>query len=332
MQGAAPFVCGARPERKKMTLGQRLWVWYCPSVPAVRLRLLRAAVGGYALIYLLARAGHLNAVVAYPESSFTPVGIARVLETPLASGWVYASYAASVLAGGFFVCGIAYRWSAPLFAVLLLWVTSYRHSFGMIFHTDNLLVLHVLLLSLAPAGGPLSGRAGASSSAADQGAAGTAPGWVLRVMAIVTVAAYVVAGAAKLQHTGLAWAAGEALREQIAYDAIRKIELGSISSPIGPWLLPHGWLFTPLSAFSLATELLAPLALLGARPAAVWSACAWLFHAGVLALMAIAFPYPLSGVAFLAFFPLERALPSLERARSRLRRPAAPTEHGSPNP
>ena len=94
-------------------------------------------------------------------------------------------------------------------------------------------------------------------------------------------------------------------------DALRKIELGSTHSPLGPWLLGHTWLFAPLSAISLATELLAPLALLGVRVAAVWCVCAWSFHAGVLALMAIAFPYPLSGCAFAAFFPLERALDAL---------------------
>lgn len=303
-----------------MTLGQSLWAWYCPSVPAVRLRLLRAAVGGYALIYLLTRAAHLNAVVAYPESSFAPVGVVSLLAAPLAPGWVYGLYAASVLAGAAFVWGAAYRVCAPLFAGLLLWVTSYRHSFGMIFHTDNLLVLHVLLLSCAPAGGAvLGGVAREARSDGGSGAAlGVTAGWVLRVMSLVTVAAYVVAGVAKLTHTGLAWAGGDALREQIAYDAIRKIELGSVYSPLGPWLLPHGWLFTPLSAFSLATELLAPLALLGTRAAAAWSLCAWAFHAGVLALMAIAFPYPLSGVAFLPFFALERAVPLLERARARL--------------
>jgi hypothetical protein len=153
-------------------------------------------------------------------------------------------------------------------------------------------------------------------------------------MCLVTVATYVVAGLAKLEHTGWSWAAGGALREQIAYDAIRKIELGSTYSPLGPWLLPLGWSFAPLSVFSLGTELLAPLALLGTRAAAVWCACAWTFHAGVLALMAIAFPYPLSGCAFLPFFPLERALPGLSRFWARLRQrgrgPAAiPAEPGS---
>jgi hypothetical protein len=187
----------------------------------------------------------------------------------------------------------------------------------MIFHTDNLLVLLVLLLAFAPAGGtPRSPEAQAAPLASGYG-------WVPRAMALVTVAAYVVAGVAKLEHTGWSWAAGAALREQIAYDAIRKIELGSTYSPLGTWLVTHAWVFAPLSAFSLATELLAPLALVGTRAAFVWCACAWSFHAGVLALMAIAFPYPLSGCAFLPFFPVERLLPWLERALGRLGRARA---------
>jgi hypothetical protein len=100
--------------------------------------------------------------------------------------------------------------------------------------------------------------------------------------------------------------AGNVLREQIAYDAVRKIELGSLHSPLGPWLLPYAWLFGPLSVFSLAAEVLAPLALLGRRWATLWCASAWLFHLGVAGLMAIVFPYPLTGCAFLCFFPLER--------------------------
>jgi len=290
-------------------ISRALLGWYFPELPQRRLELLRIGVGGYALVYLVTRGLHLNAVVGYPASSFAPVGVVRWLDAPLAAGWVYGTYAAALLAGVAFVFGIGYRLSAPLFALLTTWVLSYRHSWGMIFHTDNLLVLHLLLLCFAPAG-----RRRAAPEALE-----SHPCWVPRAMALVTVASYVVAGAAKLHHTGWSWAAGDALREQIAYDAIRKIELGSTHSPLGPWLLPHEWLFAPLSAFSLATELLAPLALLGTRCAAVWCVCAWLFHAGVLALMAIAFPYPLSGVAFLAFFPLERALPGLRRAWLRVR-------------
>jgi hypothetical protein len=297
---------------------ERLWAWYHPPTPVARLQLLRIAIGGYALVYLLTRAAHLNAVVDLPAASFAPVGVVRWLDAPLAAGWVYGLYAGAVVSGAAFTLGVGYRASAPLFALLLLWVLSYRHSWGMIFHTDNLLVLHVLLLAFAPAGGT-------PRHTPDAQAPPLAPGygWVPRVMALVTVAAYVVAGVAKLEHTGWSWAAGAALREQIAYDAIRKIELGSTYSPLGTWLVSHAWVFAPLSAFSLATELLAPLALVAARVAFVWCACAWAFHAGVLALMAIAFPYPLSGCAFLPLFPVERVLPSLERALGRLGRARA---------
>lgn len=301
---------------------EQLWSWYCPPTPAQRLRLLRFAVGGYALVYLLSRAVHLTHVATYPASSFAPVGVARLLDAPLSGPWVYGLYAATLFGSVAFTFGWAYRFSAPLFAALLLSVLTYRHSWGMIFHTDNLLVVHVLLLACAPAGGRAWPKTDVDLTSTPPAATSTDTGygWVPRAMGLVTVASYVVAGLAKLEHTGWAWAAGGALREQIAYDAIRKIELGSTYSPLGVWLLPAGWLFAPLSAFSLATELGAPLALLGIRAAAIWSACAWAFHLGVLALMAIAFPYPLSGCAFLAFFPLERALPLLERAATKARR------------
>jgi hypothetical protein len=305
---------------------RQCWDWYAPPTPPERLRLLRFVVGAYALVYLLARAGHLNAVVHYPASAFRPVGVVRALAEPLSAAWVYGAYAAAVATGAAFTAGLAYRYSAPAFAASLLWVTTYRHSFGMIFHTDNLLVLHVPLLAFAPAGRAVRAAAGTTSADAPRS-------WVPRAMCLVTVAAYVVAGVAKLTHTGWSWADGSALREQIAYDAIRKIELGSTYSPLGPWLLPHEWLFAPLSAFALATELLAPLALVGMRAALLWCTCAWLFHAGVLALMAIAFPYPLSGCAFAAFFPLERAFDALRRrwrarasALAHPRAPAPPAE------
>ena len=282
---------------------RRIDAWFLAPVPAERLTWLRFGVGVYAFIYLVTRAGHLNAPAAYPAASFAPVGIVSGLEQPLAAGWVYATYALSVLLAAPFALGIAHRVLAPVFALLLLWVLTYRHSFGMIFHTDNLLVLHVLCLSLSSAAGA---RVRAPWRAAPNLESELRSGWVIRLCSLLTVASYVIAGIAKLRSTGLEWALGDVLREHIAYDAIRKIELGSIHSPIGPWLLPHGWLFPPLAAFSLITELSAPLALLGERVARVWCLGAWLFHLGVLALMAIAFPYALSGCVFLCFFPLER--------------------------
>jgi hypothetical protein len=284
-----------------MSVLGRFESWLLASVPRERLALLRIAIGAYAWIYLLARARDLLAPAQYPAGAFVPLGVVSILDAPLSPPALYGIYAVSVLCGALFVLGAAYRWVAPVFALSLLWMLSYRHCWGMIFHTDNLLVLHVSLLALAPAAEVYTLP---SSKALQPPSAEN--GWVVRALCLVTCAAYVVAGLAKLELSGWSWALGGPLREQIAYDSLRKIELGSVHSPLGPWLLPHGWVFGPLSVFSLAAELLAPLALLGGRWAATWCSCAWLFHVGVLATMAIVFPYPLSGVAYLAFFPIER--------------------------
>ena len=80
-----------------------------------------------------------------------------------------------------------------------------------------------------------------------------------------------------------------------------------------PNVLAHRWLFPPLAALSLLIELGAPLAILHRRVALVWALCAWGFHLGVLLLMAILFPYQLSGVAYASLFPLERAVARLRR-------------------
>lgn len=285
---------------------RRLDAWFWAAVPRERLTLLRFCIGAYAVIYLTTRAGHLNAAASYPATSFFPVGIVRVLDTPLPAAWVYGVWALTLVLGVAFTLGAWYRVTAPVFALLLLWVLSYRHSWGMIFHTDNLLVIHVLLLSAAPVSDAAGGRRTLRPIVGRATSGETSPGWVIRALCLVTVASYVVAAVAKLSITGLSWANGDALREQIAYDALRKIELGSVYSPIGTWLLPHAGLFPALATFSLLTELLAPLALLGPRWALVWCLAAWSFHVGVLGLMAIVFPYPLSGVAFVCFFPIER--------------------------
>ncbi|HEX6418675.1 MAG TPA: hypothetical protein VFZ77_09265, partial [Acidimicrobiales bacterium] len=81
---------------------------------------------------------------------------------------------------------------------------------------------------------------------------------------------------------------------------------GDAWSPAGTALVAHAWVFAPLAVLTLVVELGAWVALLGGRWRTAWVAAAWLFHAGVLALMAIVFAYPLSGVAFAPFFRLER--------------------------
>jgi hypothetical protein len=128
----------------------------------------------------------------------------------------------------------------------------------------------------------------------------------VRLAAVAVVLAYVLAGIAKLRVGGLDWLDGDTLRHLVANDNLRKALLGDSYSPIGTHLVGQAWLFPPLAVVTVVVELGAVVALGGGRWRTAWVAAAWLFHVGVLALMAIVFPYQLAGVAFAPFFRLER--------------------------
>lgn len=290
-----------------------------PAAPPERLAALRIATGGFALVYLVARTGYLTSYAALPRQSFQPVGVASWLSQPLAPAAVYALHALAVLTGGLYLLGARFRLSGPLFAGLLLWVLTYRNSFSMVFHTENLLVLHVLVLGLSRAA-----DAWACDAKPDAAEPSRRYGWPVRTLSALTVASYVLAGIAKLRNTGWDWALGDALRVQVAYDAVRKIELGSFHSPLGAYLVRHAWVFPPLALMTLALELGAPLSLVRERWGRIWAYGVWGFHWGVLALMAITFPYAISGLQFCSFFRIEtwRPFRALGRAVTWLARRA----------
>jgi hypothetical protein len=172
----------------------------------------------------------------------------------------------------------------------------------MLFHTENLLVLHVAVLACCPQAADVwAWRRGQEPAITAE-----SYGWPLKVLSLVTVSAYLVSGIAKLIHAGPGWLGGAEIRAHIAFDAIRKLELGSVHSPMGAALVKVPWVFTPLAWLTLAFELGAPLALFGGRLTRVWVMTCWSFHAGVLLLMMIVFPYPLSAVAFASLFRAER--------------------------
>jgi hypothetical protein len=267
--------------------------WTRPAWPEP-LAALRVLLGGWAVIYVAIRAGDL---AGHPgdRGAFRPVGVLSVLETPYSNGLARSAVAMTIVLGIAFVAGWRFRATGPAFAVALLWVTTWRNSWGQVFHTENLLVLHVAVIGLARSADCWS----VDAHRAPQGRARDARyGWPVRFLAALTVLTYAVAGVVKLKYTGLSWITGDHLRHWVAYDNLRKIELGDRHSPLGGWLT--GWrnVWPFLAVLTLAVELGAPLALLGDKVARWWSLAAWLFHVGVLALMAILFPYPLSGFAF----------------------------------
>ncbi|MBA3500426.1 MAG: HTTM domain-containing protein [Myxococcota bacterium] len=282
---------------------KRVADWWFSPAPAERLAALRILIGGYAFWYLWVRFGEFLSVSRLPVAQWKGVGV-TAWSGPLPSGVVIALVVATMIALGAFVLGAGYRYVAPVAAVLLLFVTTYRNSFGMVFHTENLMVLHIAALALSPASDVWSidrWRGWTRTHEAGYG-------WAIKLLVALTAAAYMLAGIAKLRIAGLDWIDGELLRNQIAIDNLRKALLGDAIAPLATQFLEHPRLFTAFSALTLGLELGAPLALLGGKVARLWALMVWGFHLGVVLLMNIWFLYPLVFVAFLPVFHCERPI------------------------
>ena len=281
----------------------RLARWWFAPAPAERLAALRIAIGGFAVIWVAARLPEVLAVARLPASDFAPVGVIRVLAGPLPPIAVAAIAVATVGLLAAFTAGLGYRVTAPLAALGLLWTLSYRSAWGMVFHTDNLLVLHVIALAAAPAADAWTLRRGAPPTPPAAGY-----GWAIKLLAVITCATYLLAGIAKLRITGLAWVGGAQLQNQIATDNLRKALLGASVAPLARFLAAHPEGLVGFSILSLGLELGAPLALLGGRVARLWAWGAWGFHVGVVLAMNVWFPYPLVGLAFLPLLDAEHVV------------------------
>ncbi len=223
----------------------------------------------------------------YPAERWEPVGVVAWLDAPPADAVIVGLWAAALVAAALFALGRWVRVSGPLAAVTFLLTATVRVSWGHVLHTDHLPALHLCVLGVAFAL-PRRTRAALHPD-------------VIRVVQLVTVIAYVLAGIAKLRHGGWDWAVGDVLRNQVAHDNVRKALLGDPYSPLGGWLSGVAWVWPPIAVATLVVELAAPVALVGRRIGLWWAATAWAFHVGVLVLMAITFLYPLSGVAYAAF-------------------------------
>lgn len=287
-----------------MTHGVALARFYDP-VPSRRVRVVRTLTFGYAVAWLLVRAGYIVDVSRLPDRRFEPIGVLAPLPSAPPQWLVLAIWLLTAATCGAAALGRRVAAAAPLGAVGMLVLATYTSSFGQVFHTEHLLVLHLVILGAAaivePAAGP------------------TTSGWPLRLMMAVVAVVYVVAGIAKLRHGGLAWITGDTLRNWVAVDNLRKLLFDDIYSPLGGWLSSIAWLWPPIAAATIVVELGAPLALIPGRTRHAWVAAAWAFHVGILALMAISFPYRLVGVAYAAFLPAEQIV---DRVTSIVRRRA----------
>ncbi|MGC5629298.1 hypothetical protein ACPYO6_13775 [Georgenia sp. Z1344] len=320
-----------------------------PATSAARPALNRVATGAYTAYYLGRRIKMFRRIHRTDPGLFQPVGPVKVLKRPLpapvADALMYATIASDVA----FTLGVKHKVTGPLHAALLTWSLSYRNSWSMIFHSDNNLVLHTIVLGATPSADAVSvdallARRSASVvpspsvralparviparvlpermvPARPRPAVSTAPApsWryaaPVRGMQAVTAVNYFLAGYAKVTGPlGWRWADGEVLRRQIAADGLRKELLGSEAAGLGIRLYDQTFLFKVSAAGSLVLELAAPLALLDRRLARLWAVSAFSMHWGIKAIMGITFRHNLSGVLYLPYFPLEKLLPARMR-------------------
>ena len=266
--------------------------WFAP-VPQRRVELVRIVTFGYAALWLILRFRYLLDVTDLPARRFEPVGVLLPLARPPSLPVVVAVWVIALAACVGVIAGRALRRSAPIGAVGMLLIATFTSSYGQVFHTEHLLVLHLLVLAAAVIVEPRAGRDGETSA------------WPLNLMISIVGLTYVLAGVAKLRWSGWDWVTGDVLQNWVAVDNLRKVLFDDWYSPIGGWLSGIGWVWMPIAVLTLVVEFGAPLALVPGRVRTSWLIGAWGFHIGVLALMAISFPYQLTGVAFVAFVRTE---------------------------
>ena len=194
--------------------------YFAPEVPT-RLAALRVLVGLFGTVFLAVRTRYLFDVARLPPQRFDAVGPLWFLDAPLDVHVVQAGVVLAIALGAAFTLGWRHRITGPLYAVLLVVVTTYDNSWQHIAHTENLFALHTLVLGFAPSADAWSldarRRAGAGATNARHAPAVESDthenyGWPVRLITAITVCTYALAGWAKMRNGGIDWITGDVLR------------------------------------------------------------------------------------------------------------------------
>lgn len=275
--------------------------WF-PVYSPYRLALLRIVLGFFSWIYILPEYPSMLAFNHGPADLFEPVGILSGLQSPLPDALIHFIIWLTLISGLGFIIGWHYTFTAPIYAFGFLICLTYQNSWTMIYHSDNALVLHLLILAFSPAAEVLS-RKPKSLVVNPSGKFG----WPIRLICTVTVSIYVLSALAKLLgFYGWSWIDGEVLRNWIAYDSMRKELLGTDSALLSTWIYQHPIVAELLGFITIVLELGAPVALFHPLIGYIWCFSVLMMHWGILFMMNISFTYQLIGFIFISFFPLER--------------------------
>lgn len=288
------------------------------GAPPERLAVFRILCGTFTVSYFAVRSPAFTSLADRSPTSFDGVGVWALRDAPLPPALLLLLLAVVIAAGGAATLGYRYRATAPVFAFAVLLLTSYRSSWGQLLHFENLFVLHLLVLAFAPAADVWSLDVRRRPPAQRLQRDAHAYGYPLALSAVIVIITYVLAGIAKLRYGGVEWIDGDTLQNHIAYSAARLELLGGSPSPLAAPLVEQARLLPWFAAVAVATELTAPIALVGPRSRRWWVAAAWLLHVGIMGSMFIVFPYPLTLVAFAPLFELEwLAVPMRRRFQHR---------------
>ncbi|MFC0248019.1 hypothetical protein ACFFIO_05835 [Citricoccus parietis] len=281
-----------------------------PAAQPIRPAVLRVATGIFSAVHNIRRRAMFRRLHAQDASQFTPVGVVKILKKPLpprvADGIFDAAQAVNIAA----TLGVGHKFTGPLNAALQLWTISYRNSWTMLLHSDNMLTMHQMVLGTTRSADALSLDSLLRDGTLFPQRYHRAYGAVPTAMNVATVVVYFISGMAKVRGPlGLKWAGGDVLRGQIAVDGMRKDLFGSTKPEAGAALYRQKELFTVMAVVSLAVELGAPLSLVNRRLGQLFAAGAWGMHVGIRIIMGIKFKYNISGVSYLPYFPIGPQLP-----------------------
>lgn len=281
-----------------------------PAAQPVRPAVLRLGTGAFTLWNNWRRRAMFRKLHEQDASAFDPVGPVRMLHRPLPPKVANALFDAAQVTNVLATLGVSHRVTGPLNAALQLWTLSYRNSWGMIFHNDNMALLHQMVLGVSRSADALSIDAVVKERTLAPQRYDRTYGGVATAMNIATCAVYFISGIAKVRSPqGWRWANGQTLRDQIAADAVRKEVFGTKAPKAAGDLYNAREFFTLAGVCTLVIELGAPISLMNLRAGQIFSIAAWGMHVGIRYIMGIKFTYNTSGLSYLPYFPVGPQLP-----------------------
>ncbi|HVZ37283.1 MAG TPA: hypothetical protein VG963_32905, partial [Polyangiaceae bacterium] len=240
----------------------------------------------------------------YPAGLFEAFSIAPPSASLLALVSVVGSVSALLA-----LVGLLYRLAAPLAAISSFILLGLPQNFGKVDHSENLLVLALLVFSFARAadawsidawlrrrwsiGAWLSRRSASGTETARVRV--TQPSgyytWPRRFLLLLVVTMYGAAGASKLLHSGWAWALSDSFRWLL----LRHHFTHHPPTQLGVWIANYPALCQGLALGALLTELLCPLSLLSRKFSRVLVPALFVLQGAIWLVL---------GVHFRAMFPV----------------------------